>query len=251
MAADNLSYFGVLKNIEIKTKDESVKKKISEKINLSIPKSIAFNRNSFGDIHFSLLENIIFPKGSISKANKVIAKWIGELPEEIPLSPMTQKIESYDSANHCMQTIDVWNDEEKLNDSVVVNKKKDNRQLDVGVNKKKREKIKLISRKDKPSKRIDVRNTKDEDEDSDYVDSNFKQGNATTSFEQRMLKRKERELLRSMETHQQSVAIDKKEMKDQEQKNKRVNAGASIRKIVSRIFNDFVDNYHMIVSFLT
>ena len=135
------------KNVEFKAKDEFTKKKIIEKLNLTIPNSISF-WNSFGEIHFSLLENIIFPKGSLSKANKLIAKWIGDLANKIPLSPLGGKVETYDSINHCMQSIEIWNNEERPDDDKNKNKnKRETHQLNVAENKKKRKKTKVIIKK--------------------------------------------------------------------------------------------------------
>lgn len=229
MPADNLSYFGLLKNVELKAKEECTKKKIIEKLNLTIPNSIAFNRNSFGEIHFSLLENIIFPKGSLSKANKIIAKWIGELANDVPLSPLGGKTETYNSMNHCMQSIEIWNDEERPDDDKNKNKnKRETHQLNAAENKKKRKKLKLLSRSNELSQSKESSESK-EDDDPDYVPKKY-----NNTPEQKQIRKKERDLMRAMETHEQSVALDKKEIKDQKHNEKRIDAGASIQKTVSK-----------------
>ena len=235
MPADNLSYFGLLKNVEVKVKDDVMKKDVIEKLNLTIPNSIAFNRNSFGEIHFSLLENIIFPKGSLSKANKIIAKWIGELANEVPLSPQGGNIETYDSTNHCMQSIEIWNEEANLDNDNNKNKnKRETCHQNVAENKKKRKKMKLVSRSNGLSQTKKNCDSK-EDDDSDYLPENNKNNN-----NKKQIQKKERDLMLAMETHEQSLALDKKEIENEKHNKKRIDAGASIQKTVSKfVFQNY------------
>ena len=74
MIADNQSYFSLEKNVEFKGENTSDKEIFLQELNETIPKTIRSQENEFNEVHYGLLENIVFPKGSLSRSNKIVAQ---------------------------------------------------------------------------------------------------------------------------------------------------------------------------------
>ena len=89
MMSENLSYFSLKRNLEFKGKNEEENLLLFQQINKSTPDTIKSDESEFNEVHYSLLENIVFPKGSLSRSNKIVAQWIGDLPSDMPMSPPT------------------------------------------------------------------------------------------------------------------------------------------------------------------
>lgn len=86
------------------------------------PSAVNYERNALGEIHYTLLENVVFSKGSLSKVNKGLAQWIGHL-EYVPLSPSHGNIisiESLEYNNKMNKTLDSENDDKEVVEVEVV-----------------------------------------------------------------------------------------------------------------------------------
>ena len=68
-------------------------------------------------------------------------------------------------------------------------------------------KLKLLSKSNELSQSKENSESK-EDDDSHYVPTNY-----NNTSEQKQIRKKERELMRAIETHEQSVALGKKKLK--------------------------------------
>ena len=65
---DNKSFFGIVKNVQFLNEADA------EKINHTIPVDIKYSNKLVGEIHYSLLEGIIFPHGAKSKAKLIVGR---------------------------------------------------------------------------------------------------------------------------------------------------------------------------------
>ena len=157
LRSDNKSFFSLLKNVQYEDENE---KTIDEKI----PEKLRYVSGTNNEVHFDILEGIVFPPGSLSKIFFIIGKWIGDLQCSVENS-IEQNVKQNDT-NYEIQ-------EAKPNDKSTA--KEDNEsssdedvsiELSKTYKKGKRKKVVLV-RKPKKKKRV----IEESDSDSEYVDA--------------------------------------------------------------------------------
>ena len=48
-------------------------------IDYNMPKRLKFQKDKNGEVHFDILENVVFPSGSISRVFFILGQWIGDV----------------------------------------------------------------------------------------------------------------------------------------------------------------------------
>ena len=89
---DNKSYFGIIKNVQYNKKDENENSVGIERLIKTTPEEVNYQPNSLGDLNFSLLEGIVFPLRSLSIANTLVGRWIGDYAFATSKAPDTTNI---------------------------------------------------------------------------------------------------------------------------------------------------------------
>ena len=69
--------------MEYKKEDENEKRKFMKTLKQTTPRTVNYQKNSLGEIHYNILENIMFPKGSLSKLYEIVANWIEDIRTKI------------------------------------------------------------------------------------------------------------------------------------------------------------------------
>ena len=123
---DNKSFFGIMKNVQFVNEDDAAK------INLTIPDNVKNSNNSSGEIHYSLLEGIIFPHGAIGKANVIVGRWVGDLDSNISYKPSTNVSTNKDFDKNCLSQNNITQTNKK---------KKKQKRKKISTNKNNRNKI--------------------------------------------------------------------------------------------------------------
>ena len=274
MPADNQSYFGLIKNVEYKKEDENEKRKFMEILKQTTPKTVNFQNNGLGEIHYTILENIVFPKGSLSKVNKIVANWIGDLPD-IPPSPNQGNLIEINSLHYNNELALKQDFDDKEGHEVEVvhdvqkprsdKKDKNNKRKKVLLSNKemkagKKRRCQVDSDSDweetvrKPSQVQKVPNSVARDDESlstykdciqeeDEFDLLFhsKTNNEKTTVNK--IDKVEQKLLDSVVAHEESVEQELKEIIVDERIHERKHAGKDIKNMVSRLsVTEFIVN---------
>lgn len=267
MPADNQSYFGLIKNVEYKKEDENQKRKFMETLKRSTPRTVNYQKNGLGEIHYSILENIVFPKGSLSKVNKIVANWIGDLPD-IPSSPNHGNIIEIDSLYYNNEMTATQDFDDKEVDQVEVvrdvqkprsdKKEKNNKRKkvvlatkDTNVEKKHRFHVDSDSDWDKtvrkPSQvqKVVPNSTAQDDkslstykdciQEDDEFDSLFHLKTSNEKPTVNKIDKVEQKLLDSVVAHEESVEQELREIIVDKRNDERKHAGKDIKNMVSRL----------------
>ena len=73
---DNKSFFSILKNVQYINKDV-------EEIDDTMPEQLKFKKNKHNEVHYDILEDIVFEKGSLTNVYYLVGEWIGDISSEI------------------------------------------------------------------------------------------------------------------------------------------------------------------------
>ena len=238
-----------------------------KKLTQTTPSAVNYERNALGEIHYTLLENIVFPKGSLSKANKILAQWIGDL-REVPQSPKNENgilLESFEYNKKMNGILDTAKESEDVLDAKSI---EDDQELGKikKTHPKKRNKVTLARKEmkgmkkrriledsdsdweDRKPKKISI-NTKSDDESlskfKDCIDVNedfdlgFRYNDKGKKQNPNKIDTREQKLLDSIVAHNELIETELKEVSLEKTKEDRKRACNEIKIMVSKLVTNY------------
>ena len=211
---DNKSFFSLLKNVQY---DENYTGSVNE----TIPQQLNFQKNKDDEVHFDILENIVFPVGSMSKVFFIVGKWIGDFEEASQnICETEERIDGSDD-RHLVNVVD----ETLINKDV--RKQLDHSELEKARNKhargtNKRKKLGAVKRNKNSSKKRKIITSETESDEESDSESVLKQKKEEEEFEifLKHAGKSDNEMLPDSDSNQQNAIVKGVKVKQQKEKTK-------------------------------